>query len=90
MTTRTAILDRMKPNEDIREFLRRLSLERAPTRSGAAGKAFGREIAEGRASAILEGWEPDDADELLLAMIADGRVTSEEATVLAVALAKAL
>jgi hypothetical protein len=90
MASRTSILDGVKQNEDMREFIRRLSLERSPSRSGAAAAAFRRKIADGRASAVLEGWEPDDTDELLLAMIADGRITSEEATDLAVALAKAL
>jgi hypothetical protein len=88
MTTTNAILDARKPDEDIRDFIRRLANERTPSRSGAAAKIFKKEISEGRANAILEGWDPDEIDEILLAMVADGRVTNREATTLAVVMAK--
>lgn len=66
-----------KPGEGVRDFVRRLAIERTPTR---ADEDFARSVAAGRANSVLEGWEPDEIDDLLLAMLSDGRLTRREAT----------
>ncbi len=76
-----------KHGEGVRDFVRRLSIERTPTRTGAAAEDFARSVAAGRASSVLEGWKPDEIDDLLLSMLSDGRLTRREAAELGFELA---